>query len=133
MVELNALQMALPSYLQHMRSIECASSALNDLTINRESMATSYVELLRLQNAYLEASLQRSQYDLAFAKFSYLNNFYGYPAFSLGMSYPGSLMEGPVYPYSLSPIGFVGPSMHSFWFKEHNWWFYGIVAFGTWG
>ncbi|KAI3458670.1 hypothetical protein Pfo_015333 [Paulownia fortunei] len=95
----DALQMALmdPSYLQYLRSNEYSAAALNDLRMNRESLANSHVEFLALQKAYFEALLQN-------------NGFHGNSAFGLGFPYPGNTMGAPVFPNS--PIGSGGPVRH---------------------
>ncbi|CAI9768352.1 unnamed protein product [Fraxinus pennsylvanica] len=68
------------------------------------------MELLGLQKPYLEPLLQQ-QYGLAFGKTSNLHHgFFGYPAFSPGMSYPGSPIADPVIPNL--PFGPSSPVMH---------------------
>ncbi|XVE52640.1 hypothetical protein DITRI_Ditri02bG0138400 [Diplodiscus trichospermus] len=93
----NALQAPLldPLYLQYLRSNELAAAqvaALNDSMIDREYGGNSYLDSLGLQKAYLGA-LQES--------------YYGNPALSLGMSYPGSPFVGALF--LNSPVGSGSP------------------------
>ncbi|XVF75297.1 hypothetical protein PTKIN_Ptkin13bG0175900 [Pterospermum kingtungense] len=103
----NALRAPLldPLYLRYLRSNELATAqvaALNDAMIGRELCGKSYMDVLGLQNAYLEA-LQES--------------YYGNPAHGLGMSYPGSPLAGPLFPNS--SIGSGSPVQNS----GRNMWF----------
>ncbi|XP_050209282.1 pumilio homolog 1-like [Mercurialis annua] len=113
----NALQMPLmdPLYLQYLRSNEYAAAqlaALSDPTMDREYLGNSYMDLL--QKAYLGAVLspQKSQFGVPYlGKSGSMNhNYYGNPAFGLGMSYPGSPIGGPLLPNS--PIGSGSPVRH---------------------
>ncbi|XP_016446670.1 pumilio homolog 1 isoform X2 [Nicotiana tabacum] len=99
-----------PLYLQYLRSTEYHAAqlaALNDPTVNRESLGTSYMDLIELQKAYLETLLasQNSQYGLPYlGKSGGLNHgYYGNTANGLNMSYPGSPLAGAVLPNS--PFG----------------------------
>ncbi|KAJ8562741.1 hypothetical protein K7X08_031193 [Anisodus acutangulus] len=100
-----------PLYLQqYSRSTEYVAAqlaALNDPTVNRESLGTSYMDLIELQKAYLETLLasQKSQYGLPYlGKSGGLNHgYYGNPALGLNMSYPGSPLAGAGLPNS--PFG----------------------------
>ncbi|MCD7446153.1 hypothetical protein HAX54_041538 [Datura stramonium] len=99
-----------PLYLQYLRSTEYLASqlaALNDPTVNGESLGTSYMDLIELQKAYLETLLasQKSQYGLPYlGKSGGLNHgYYGNPALGLNMSYPGSPLAGAGLPNS--PFG----------------------------
>ncbi|KAJ9684307.1 hypothetical protein PVL29_016676 [Vitis rotundifolia] len=116
----NALQVPVvdPLYLQYLRSTEYAATqgvALNDPTMDREYMGSSYMDLLGLQKAYLGALLtsQKSQYGVPYlGKSSSLNHgYYGNPQFGLGMSYPGSPLAGPLLPNS--PVGSGSPVRHN--------------------
>ncbi|KAF9595529.1 hypothetical protein IFM89_000617 [Coptis chinensis] len=103
-----ALQVPLvdPLYLQYLRTAEYAAqvAALGDPSMDRNYVGNPYVDLLGLQKAYLGALLspQKSQYNVPYlGKSGGLNhNYYGNPAFGLGMSYPGSPLASPV-----SPVG----------------------------
>ncbi|KAM3281046.1 pumilio 1-like [Capsicum chacoense] len=99
-----------PLYLQYLRSTEYLAAqlaALNDPTVNRESLGTSYMDLIELQKAYLETLLasQKSQYGLPYpGKSGGLNHgYYGNPALGHNMSYPGSPLAGAGLPNS--PFG----------------------------
>ncbi|TMW84641.1 hypothetical protein EJD97_024735 [Solanum chilense] len=99
-----------PLYLQYLRSPEYLAAqlaALNDPTVNRESLGTSYMELIELQKAYLETLVasQKSQYGIPYlGKSGGLNHgYYGNPALGLNMSYPGSPLAGAGLPNS--PFG----------------------------
>lgn len=99
-----------PLYLQYLRSPEhlaAQQAALNDPTVNRESLGASYMELLELQKAYLEMLIasQKSQYGLPYlGKSGGLNHgYYGNPALGLNMAYPGSPLAGAGLPNS--PFG----------------------------
>lgn len=86
-----------PMHLQYLRSAEYLAaqlSAVNDPTVDRESLGNSYMDLLEIQKAYIEALLvsQKSQYDFSrLGKSCGFNNGY-YDNLGLGanMSYPGS-------------------------------------------
>ncbi|WCJ19654.1 pumilio 1 [Euphorbia peplus] len=114
----NALQMPLmdPLYLQYLRSNEYAAAqlaALNDPAMDREYLGNSYMDLL--QKAYVGSLLspQKSHYGVAYpGKSGNANqNYYGNPAFGLGMSYSGSPIGGPLLPSS--PMGSGSPVRHS--------------------
>ncbi|KAM7499290.1 hypothetical protein LguiA_023704 [Lonicera macranthoides] len=108
--ELQNLNRAIdPSYLQYLRSSEFAAAqaaALND--------GNSYVDLLGLQKAYLDAviSSQKLQYGLPYlGKSGSLNHgYYGNPTFGIGMQYPASPLAGSVFPNS--PVGSGSPVRH---------------------
>ncbi|XP_009597728.1 pumilio homolog 1-like isoform X1 [Nicotiana tomentosiformis] len=112
-----------PLYLQYLRSTEYHAAqlaALNDPTVNRESLGTSYMDLIELQKAYLETLLasQNSQYGLPYlGKSGGLNHgYYGNTANGLNMSYPGSPLAGAVLPNSPfgpgSPVRYGERNMH---------------------
>ncbi|XP_060186785.1 pumilio homolog 1-like isoform X1 [Lycium barbarum] len=113
-----------PLYLQqYLRSTEYLAAqlaALNDPTVNRESLGTSYMDLIELQKAYLETLLasQKSQYGLPYlGKSGGLNHgYYGNPALGLNMSYPGSPLAGAGLPNSPfgpgSPVRYGERNMH---------------------
>ncbi|WCJ20487.1 pumilio 2 [Euphorbia peplus] len=97
-----------PLYLQYMRSPDYAAAAqlaaLNDPSVDRNYLGSSYMNLLELQKAYVGALLssQKSQYGLPMGGKSGGSNHHGYygnPAF-VGMSYPGSPLASPVIPNS---------------------------------
>ncbi|CAN4106819.1 unnamed protein product [Withania somnifera] len=99
-----------PLYLQYLRSNEYLAAqlaALNDPTVNREALGTSYIDSIELQKAYLEMLLasQKSQYGLPYpSKSGGLNHgYYGNPALGLNMSFPGSPLAGAGLPNS--PFG----------------------------
>ncbi|XP_065872313.1 pumilio homolog 1-like [Euphorbia lathyris] len=115
----NSLQVPLmdPLYIQYLRSNEYAAAAaqlaaLNDPTIDREYLGNSYMDLL--QKAYVGSLLspQKSHYGVPYpGKSGNANqNYYGNPAFGLGMSYPGSPIGGPLLPSS--PMGSGSPVRH---------------------
>ncbi|CAN4090094.1 unnamed protein product [Withania somnifera] len=112
-----------PLYLQYLRSTEYLATqlgALNDPTVNRESLGTSYIDLIELQKAYLETFLasQKSQYGRSYpGKSGGLNHgYYGNPALGLNMSYPGSPLTGAGLPNSPfgpgSPVRYGERNMH---------------------
>ncbi|PIA54691.1 hypothetical protein AQUCO_00900926v1 [Aquilegia coerulea] len=112
-----ALQMPLvdPLYLQYLRTAEYAAAqaaALSDPSMDMNYMGNPYVDLLGLQKAYLGALLspQKSQYGVPYVgKSGSLNhNYYGNPAFGLGMPYPGSPLASPN-----SPVGPGSPLRHN--------------------
>ncbi|PON45819.1 Coatomer beta subunit [Parasponia andersonii] len=107
-----------PLYLQYLRSNEYAAAqvaALNDATMDREGLGSTYMDLYGLQKAYLGAVLspQKSQFGVPYmGKSSSLNQgYYGNPGFGLGMSYPGSPLAGTLLPNS--PVGSGSPVRHS--------------------
>ncbi|XP_031251231.1 pumilio homolog 1-like isoform X2 [Pistacia vera] len=108
----NALQMPLmdPLYVQYLRSNEYAAAQVAALNDPAMDVNNSYMDLLGLQKAYLGALLspQKSQYGVPYlGKSGSLNhNFYGNPAFGLGLQYPGS----PLLPNS--PVGSGSPVRH---------------------
>ncbi|KAF3628348.1 60S ribosomal protein L23 [Capsicum annuum] len=79
-------------------SYDLEGYALNDPTVNRESLGTSYMDLIELQKAYLDMLLasQKSQYGLPYPRKSggLINDYYGNPTLGLNMSYPGSPLAG---------------------------------------
>ncbi|KAH0664082.1 hypothetical protein KY284_029013 [Solanum tuberosum] len=86
-----------PMHLQYLRSAEYLAaqlSAVNDPTVNRESLGNSYMDLLEIQKAYIEALLasQKSQYDFSRIGKScgFNNGYYGNLGLGVNMSYPGS-------------------------------------------
>ncbi|XP_065877724.1 pumilio homolog 2-like isoform X2 [Euphorbia lathyris] len=107
-----------PLYLQYMRSPDYAAAqlaALNDPSVDRNYLGSSYMNLLDLQKAYVGAILssQKSQYGHPTGAKSGGSNHHGYygnPAF-VGMSYPGSPLASPVIPNS--PVGPGSPIRHS--------------------
>ncbi|KAJ6845920.1 pumilio-like protein 1-like [Iris pallida] len=106
-----ALQMPLvdPLYVQYLRTAEYAAHVaanFGDSPTDRGYVGNSYLDLLGIQKQYIGAMLQpQKQYGMPFLnKSSSLNhNYYGNPAFGLGMTYPGSPVAGPVLP--TSPVG----------------------------
>ncbi|XP_022755809.1 pumilio homolog 2-like isoform X2 [Durio zibethinus] len=117
----NALQAPFvdPMYLQYLRTSDYAVAqlaALNDPSIDRNLLGSSYMNLLELQKAYLGALLspQKSQYGVplgAKSGSSNLHGFYGNPNFGAGMSYPGNPLASPVIPNS--PVGPCSPIRHT--------------------
>ncbi|KAL5709531.1 hypothetical protein ACHQM5_020211 [Ranunculus cassubicifolius] len=112
-----ALQLPLvdPLYLQYLRTAEYAAAqaaALSDPSVDGNYVGNPYVDLLGLQKAYLGALLspQKSQYGVPYLGKSGGHNYYGNPAFGLGMSYPGSPLASPGYPNS--PGGPGSPLRH---------------------
>ncbi|KAI8539989.1 hypothetical protein RHMOL_Rhmol09G0225700 [Rhododendron molle] len=102
-----------PLYLHYLRTTEYAAAqaaVLNDPTIEREGMGNAYMDLIELQKAYLGSLLtpQKSQYDLPYGSLN--QNYYGNPAFGLGMSYPSSPLAGTLLPNS--PFGSGSPVRH---------------------
>ncbi|KAI4299550.1 hypothetical protein L6164_032997 [Bauhinia variegata] len=98
-----------PLYLQYLRSGEVSAAqvaALNESAI-KECTNNSYTDLIGLQKAYIESLIapQKSQFAVPYlGKSTSLNhNYYGNPAFGMGMSYPGSPLAGSIFPNS--PIG----------------------------
>ncbi|XP_058181777.1 pumilio homolog 1-like isoform X1 [Rhododendron vialii] len=111
----NNFQMPLmdPLYLHYLRTSEYAAAqaaALNDPTIDRDGMGNAYMDLIELQKAYLGSLLtpQKSQYGLPYGSLN--QNYYGNPAFGLGMSYPSSPLAGTLLPNS--PFGSGSPVRH---------------------
>ena len=107
-----------PLYLQYLRSNDYAvaqAAALNDATMDREVMGSTYMDLYGLQKAYLGAMLSppKSQFGVPYmGKSSSLNQgYYGNPGYGLGMSYPGSPLAGTLLPNS--PVGSGSPVRHS--------------------
>ncbi|KAE8693087.1 Pumilio-like protein 3 [Hibiscus syriacus] len=122
----NAVQASFvdPMCLQYLRTSDYTTAqlaALNDPSMDRNFLGSSYMNLLELQKAYLGALLspQKYQYGVplgAKSASSNLHGFYGSPTFGAGMSYPGSPLASPVIPNSLvgpgSPIRHSDLSMH---------------------
>ncbi|MCD7452356.1 hypothetical protein HAX54_016284 [Datura stramonium] len=90
-----------PMHLQYLRSAEYLAaqlSAVNEPTVNRESLGNSYMDLLELQKAYIEALLasQKSQYNFSCLGKSggFNHGYYGNLALGVNMSYCGSPLAG---------------------------------------
>ncbi|GAV91535.1 PUF domain-containing protein/NABP domain-containing protein [Cephalotus follicularis] len=105
-----------PLYLQYLRSNELAAAqlaSLNDPTMDREYINNSYMDLL--QKAYLGALLspQKAHYGTPYlGKSGGMNhNYFGNPAYGLGVSYAGSPLAGQLI--ANSPIGSGGPVRHN--------------------
>ncbi|XP_060175458.1 pumilio homolog 1-like [Lycium barbarum] len=112
-----------PMHLQYLRSTEYLAaqlSAVNDPTVNRESLGNSYMDLLELQKAYIGELLvsQKSQYGFpCLGKSGGFNNgFYGNLALGVKMSYPGSPLAGAALqnlPFGPgSPVRYGEPNIH---------------------
>ncbi|KAJ4832652.1 Pumilio 3, partial [Turnera subulata] len=107
-----------PMYLQYLRSAEYPAAqlaALNDPSVGRSYLGNSYMNALELQKAYIGALLspQKSQYGLQLGGKSGSSNhheYFGNPAFGVGMSYPGSPLASSVIPNS--PVGPGSPLRH---------------------
>ncbi|WCJ25422.1 pumilio 2 [Euphorbia peplus] len=102
-----------------MRSPDYAAAAqlaaLNDPSVDRNYLGSSYMNLLELQKAYVGALLssQKSQYGFRMggkSGGSDHHGYYGNPSF-VGMSYPGSPLASPVIPNS--PVGPGSPTRHN--------------------
>ncbi|GLT93063.1 hypothetical protein SLE2022_108690 [Rubroshorea leprosula] len=116
----NSLQAPLldPLSLQYLRANEIVAAQVaalnNEVTVDRDYISNSYVDLQGLQEAYLEAFLssQKSQFAVPYlGKSGSLNhNYYGSPAYGLGMAYPGGPMVGSLFPNSL--VGSGSPVLH---------------------
>ncbi|XP_047329900.1 pumilio homolog 1-like [Impatiens glandulifera] len=90
-----------PSYLQYLQSAEYASAHAgnpNNLSMDRNYLGNSYVDLVRKAYAGAMLSPQKSQYGLSSGpKFSG-SNYYGNLAYNNNVSYPGSPRSSPVFP-----------------------------------
>ncbi|KAK8695807.1 hypothetical protein V6N13_000955 [Hibiscus sabdariffa] len=108
-----------PMYLQYLRASDYTAAqlaALNDPSMDRNLLGSSYMNLLELQKAYLGALLspQKSLYGVplsAKSGSSNLHGFYGSPTFGSGMAYPGNPLASPAIPNS--PVGPGSPIRHT--------------------
>ncbi|KAG7572951.1 Pumilio RNA-binding repeat [Arabidopsis suecica] len=88
--------MADPMYHQYADSLDL----LNDPSMDRNFMGSSYMSMLELQRAFLGA--QKSQYGLPYKSGSpNSHSYYGSPTFGSNMSYPGSPLAHHGMPNSL--------------------------------
>ncbi|KAI3993431.1 hypothetical protein MKX01_007876, partial [Papaver californicum] len=102
-----------PLFLQYLRTAEYAA-ALNDPSLDRNYMGSSYADLLGLQKAYLGALISpKSQYGVPYAgKSGGVNQgYYGNASYSIGgMSYSNPMIN-PILPNS--PVGPGSPMRHN--------------------
>ncbi|KAI3987077.1 hypothetical protein MKX01_036867, partial [Papaver californicum] len=102
-----------PLFLQYMRTAEYAA-ALNDPSLDRNYMGSSYADILSLQKAYLGALISpKSQYGVPYAgKSGGVNQgYYGNASYGIGgMSYSNPMIN-PILPNS--PVGPGSPMRHN--------------------
>ncbi|KAL0918068.1 hypothetical protein M5K25_010056 [Dendrobium thyrsiflorum] len=103
-----------PYFIQYLSAVQ-ASTNSNEPSLERGCMSNSYAELLEMKKAYLGSTVFQPQHHFGLRFFG-KSGYYGNPACSLGMSYPGRPVASPVLHASPvgpnSPLRHGGPNMH---------------------
>ncbi|XP_047329952.1 pumilio homolog 1-like [Impatiens glandulifera] len=90
-----------PLYLQYLQSADYASAHVgnpNNLSMDRNYLGNSYVDLVRKAYGGAMLSPQKSQYGLSSGPKYSGSNYYGNLAYNNGFSYPASPRSSPVFP-----------------------------------